>query len=134
MCVLHLLNPMCCMISNTWNETEIMKRTLTTYPSILMRRLFQFCSEFTFADASNLDHCIKYLNQSLVTFGFPGGLDLVSNNPVSFPFSLHVHLWKSSEQSWSRFAYISLFFHYVRHENEVNKCWVWISYVLFSLM
>lgn len=39
--------------------------------------------EFAFADVTNLDHCIKYLNQSLVTFGFPAALDLVSNNPAS---------------------------------------------------
>ncbi|MCO5552181.1 hypothetical protein L7F22_005692 [Adiantum nelumboides] len=39
--------------------------------------------DITFADANNLDHCIKYLNQSLVTFGFPAALDLLSNNPVA---------------------------------------------------
>uniref|UniRef100_A0A7I4AAC6 Uncharacterized protein n=1 Tax=Physcomitrium patens TaxID=3218 RepID=A0A7I4AAC6_PHYPA len=37
----------------------------------------------TFADIHNLDHCIKYLNQSLVTFGFPSGLDLYSSEPSS---------------------------------------------------
>lgn len=37
----------------------------------------------TFADVHNLDHCIKYLNQSLVTFGFPSGLNLYSSEPVS---------------------------------------------------
>lgn len=35
----------------------------------------------TFADIHNLDHCIKYLNQSLVTFGFPSGLNLYSSEP-----------------------------------------------------
>lgn len=37
----------------------------------------------TFADIHNLDHCIKYLNQSLVTFGFPSGLNLYSTEPAS---------------------------------------------------
>ncbi|KAK1317845.1 hypothetical protein QJS10_CPA05g01805 [Acorus calamus] len=36
-----------------------------------------------FADATNLDHCAKYLNQSLVTFGFPASLDLFACDPVS---------------------------------------------------
>ncbi|KAK1322645.1 hypothetical protein QJS10_CPA02g01487 [Acorus calamus] len=36
-----------------------------------------------FADATNLDHCAKYLNQSLVTFGFPASLDLFAGDPVS---------------------------------------------------
>eukprot|EP00250_Pteridium_aquilinum_P020912 c24989_g11_i1 orf=271-1578(+) len=39
--------------------------------------------DIAFADVNNLDHCIKYLNQSLVTFGFPAALDLISNNPAS---------------------------------------------------
>ncbi|XP_054795061.1 uncharacterized protein LOC129300515, partial [Prosopis cineraria] len=39
--------------------------------------------EYTFADAGNLEHCAKYLNQSLVTFGFPASLDLFANDPVS---------------------------------------------------
>lgn len=43
-----------------------------------------FCSEDVFADVHNLDHCIKYLNQSLVTFGFPSGLNLYSSDPVRF--------------------------------------------------
>jgi hypothetical protein len=36
----------------------------------------------TFADAANLDHCAKYLNQTLVTFGFPASLDLFATDPV----------------------------------------------------
>jgi X breakpoint 2-interacting protein len=36
-----------------------------------------------FADINNLDHCIKYLNQSLFTFGFPSALDLYSSEPAS---------------------------------------------------
>ncbi|XP_071725400.1 uncharacterized protein [Rutidosis leptorrhynchoides] len=40
-------------------------------------------SEHTFADTGNLDHCIKYLNQTLVTFGFPASLDLFATDPVS---------------------------------------------------
>ncbi|KAB2625928.1 afadin- and alpha-actinin-binding protein [Pyrus ussuriensis x Pyrus communis] len=39
--------------------------------------------EFGFADVGNLEHCIKYLNQTLVTFGFPASLDLFANDPVS---------------------------------------------------
>ena len=37
-----------------------------------------------FADVGNLDHCAKYLNQKLVTYGFPASLDLFANDPVSF--------------------------------------------------
>ncbi|KZV14515.1 Afadin- and alpha-actinin-binding protein [Dorcoceras hygrometricum] len=40
-------------------------------------------SEYAFADISNLEHCAKYLNQTLVTFGFPASLDLFANDPVS---------------------------------------------------
>ncbi|KAM7469288.1 hypothetical protein LguiA_007471 [Lonicera macranthoides] len=40
-------------------------------------------SEYTFADVGNLEHCAKYLNQTLVTFGFPASLDLFANDPVS---------------------------------------------------
>lgn len=36
----------------------------------------------TFADAGNLEHCAKYLNQTLVTFGFPASLDLFATDPV----------------------------------------------------
>ncbi|KAK4769121.1 hypothetical protein SAY86_027271 [Trapa natans] len=39
--------------------------------------------EYTFADARNLEHCAKYLNQTLVTFGFQASLDLFANDPVS---------------------------------------------------
>ncbi|PON79569.1 Afadin/alpha-actinin-binding [Trema orientale] len=39
--------------------------------------------EYTFADVGNLEHCVKYLNQTLVTFGFPASLDLFANDPVS---------------------------------------------------
>lgn len=45
--------------------------------------LYEFdYSEHTFADVGNLDHCIKYLNQTLVTFGFPASLDLFATDPV----------------------------------------------------
>ncbi|XP_010452070.1 PREDICTED: afadin- and alpha-actinin-binding protein-like [Camelina sativa] len=37
----------------------------------------------TFANVDNLEHCTKYLNQTMVTFGFPASLDLFSNDPVS---------------------------------------------------
>ncbi|XP_030955134.1 uncharacterized protein LOC126715821 isoform X1 [Quercus robur] len=39
--------------------------------------------EHAFADVGNLDHCAKYLNQTLVTYGFPASLDLFANDPVS---------------------------------------------------
>ncbi|KAF5725932.1 Afadin- and alpha-actinin-binding protein isoform 3 [Tripterygium wilfordii] len=39
--------------------------------------------DYTFAEAGNLEHCAKYLNQTLVTFGFPASLDLFANDPVS---------------------------------------------------
>ncbi|XP_075652096.1 uncharacterized protein LOC142622500 isoform X2 [Castanea sativa] len=39
--------------------------------------------EYAFADVGNLDHCSKYLNQTLVTYGFPASLDLFANDPVS---------------------------------------------------
>lgn len=39
--------------------------------------------EYNFADIGNLEHCSKYLNQTLVTFGFPASLDLFSVDPVS---------------------------------------------------
>lgn len=45
---------------------------------------FVVCREYTFADAGNLEHCAKYLNQTLVTFGFPASLDLLANDPVRF--------------------------------------------------
>ncbi|XP_074269211.1 uncharacterized protein LOC141592437 [Silene latifolia] len=40
-------------------------------------------SELNFADVDNLEHCIKYLNQTLVTFGFSASLDLFATDPVS---------------------------------------------------
>ncbi|KAL3696749.1 hypothetical protein R1sor_010825 [Riccia sorocarpa] len=36
-----------------------------------------------FADVNNLEHCIKYLNQTLTTYGFPSTLHLNSNDPAS---------------------------------------------------
>ncbi|KAI3902600.1 hypothetical protein MKW92_003181 [Papaver armeniacum] len=39
--------------------------------------------EYAFANTENLDHCAKYLNQTLVTFGFPASLDLFANDPIS---------------------------------------------------
>lgn len=40
--------------------------------------------EYAFADVGNLEHCTKYLNQTLVTYGFPASLDLFANDPVRF--------------------------------------------------
>ncbi|XP_057981432.1 uncharacterized protein LOC131166851 isoform X2 [Malania oleifera] len=39
--------------------------------------------DYAFADAGNLEHCAKYLNQTLVNFGFPASLDLFASDPVS---------------------------------------------------
>ncbi|XP_052199447.1 uncharacterized protein LOC127806287 isoform X1 [Diospyros lotus] len=39
--------------------------------------------DYSFADVGNLEHCTKYLNQTLVTFGFPASLDLFADDPVS---------------------------------------------------
>ncbi|GKV00461.1 hypothetical protein SLEP1_g13145 [Rubroshorea leprosula] len=39
--------------------------------------------DYTFADAGNLEQCSKYLNQTLITFGFPASLDLFASDPVS---------------------------------------------------
>lgn len=44
--------------------------------------LVVFLRECAFADAGNLEHCAKYLNQTLVTFGFPASLDLFAGDPV----------------------------------------------------
>lgn len=43
--------------------------------------------EHSFADVDNLEHCVKYLNQSLVTYGFSASLDLFATDPVRL-FSL----------------------------------------------
>lgn len=57
--------------------------------TLLISRVFDFVlacfREYAFADVGNLDHCAKYLNQTLVTYGFPASLDLFANDPVSFP-------------------------------------------------
>lgn len=50
------------------------------YWYLLLR--FVFSSEYNFADVNNLEHCAKYLNQTLVTFGFPASLDLFAHDPV----------------------------------------------------
>jgi hypothetical protein len=50
--------------------------------SLFLTTLLFYFREHTFADVSNLEHCAKYLNQSLVTFGFPASLDLFANDPV----------------------------------------------------
>ncbi|CAL0307817.1 unnamed protein product [Lupinus luteus] len=39
--------------------------------------------EYTFSDMGNLEHCAKFLNQSLMTFGFPSSLDLFANDHVN---------------------------------------------------
>ncbi|XP_024538063.1 afadin- and alpha-actinin-binding protein [Selaginella moellendorffii] len=36
-----------------------------------------------FATVHNLEHCVKYINQSLVAYGFPAPLELGSQNPVA---------------------------------------------------
>ncbi|VVA99535.1 unnamed protein product [Arabis nemorensis] len=44
---------------------------------------FSPIGDHSFADVDNLDHCVKYLNQSLVTYGFSASLDLFATDPVS---------------------------------------------------
>ncbi|KAG6644158.1 hypothetical protein CIPAW_08G036000 [Carya illinoinensis] len=39
--------------------------------------------KYAFADVGNLEHYAKYLNRTLVTYGFPASLDLFANDPVS---------------------------------------------------
>lgn len=39
--------------------------------------------ENAFANTENLEHCVKYLNHTLVTFGFPASLDFFATDPVS---------------------------------------------------
>ncbi|KAI9191145.1 hypothetical protein LWI28_004224 [Acer negundo] len=57
--------------------------TDTDFDPRLPTQSSSFIGEYAFADVGNLDHCAKYLNQTLVTFGFPASLDLFNNDPVS---------------------------------------------------
>lgn len=57
----------------------------------MARALIFDLSDYAFADVGNLEHCIKYLNQTLVTFGFPASLDLFANDPVSFAWFCCFH-------------------------------------------
>ena len=50
-----------------------------------------------FANAGNLEHCARYLNQTLVTFGFPASLDLFATDPVS-----SASLWQPPPDDASR--------------------------------
>ncbi|XP_051151355.1 uncharacterized protein LOC127265551 [Andrographis paniculata] len=58
-------------------ETEADPRRLSISPTTLGT------SEYAFANLDNLEHCVKYLNNTLVTFGFTASLDLFANDPVS---------------------------------------------------
>nr|CAB3482557.1 unnamed protein product [Digitaria exilis] len=50
----------------------------------MVARPVRSCSDGgAFANAGNLEHCARYLNQTLVTFGFPASLDLFATDPVS---------------------------------------------------
>ncbi|XP_021723410.1 afadin- and alpha-actinin-binding protein-like isoform X2 [Chenopodium quinoa] len=57
--------------------------TDSAFPSSPSSGFVMSSSEMSFADVNNLEHCIKYLNQTLVTFGFSASLDLFANDPVS---------------------------------------------------
>ncbi|XP_021724940.1 afadin- and alpha-actinin-binding protein-like isoform X4 [Chenopodium quinoa] len=57
--------------------------TDSVFPSSPSLGFAMSSSEMNFADVNNLEHCIKYLNQTLVTFGFSASLDLFANDPVS---------------------------------------------------
>ncbi|KAL3623890.1 hypothetical protein CASFOL_032706 [Castilleja foliolosa] len=59
------------------NEIDSDLRRLSVSPTAIGM------GENAFADINNLEHCTKYLNQTLVTFGFRASLDLFSNDPVS---------------------------------------------------
>nr|CAB3480502.1 unnamed protein product [Digitaria exilis] len=49
-----------------------------------------------FANAGNLEHCARYLNQTLVTFGFPASLDLFATDPVRYASLSQPHLAAAS--------------------------------------
>ncbi|CAH9147979.1 unnamed protein product [Cuscuta epithymum] len=61
-------------------ETDLDLRRSSLQPSNLGGAI---SNEYSFADVNNLEHCAKYLNQTLVTFGFPASLDLFANDPIS---------------------------------------------------
>jgi hypothetical protein len=63
-----------------------------------------------FANAGNLEHCARYLNQTLVTFGFPASLDLFATDPVpssslSRPGSPLLHVYAFISVAGGLFAY-----------------------------
>ncbi|KAL6525485.1 hypothetical protein OROHE_015792 [Orobanche hederae] len=62
-------------MSPTENDSDL--RRSSTNPATLGM------SEYAFANLNNLEHCAKYLNNTLVTSGFPASLDLFANDPVS---------------------------------------------------
>ncbi|KAL6523378.1 hypothetical protein OROGR_016981 [Orobanche gracilis] len=62
-------------MSPTENDSDL-RRSSTNPPTLGM-------SEYAFANLNNLEHCAKYLNNTLVTSGFPASLDLFANDPVS---------------------------------------------------
>lgn len=45
--------------------------------------ILSFCRNTIFANVYNLNQCIIYLNQALVTLGFAAKLDLLSTKPMS---------------------------------------------------
>ncbi|KAL6555235.1 hypothetical protein OROGR_006493 [Orobanche gracilis] len=60
-------------MSPTENDSDL--RRLSINPATLGM------SEYAFANINNLEHCAKYLNNTLVTSGFPASLDLFANDP-----------------------------------------------------
>ncbi|MFS7979485.1 hypothetical protein Hanom_Chr10g00927841 [Helianthus anomalus] len=72
-----------------WREVQF-DRLCTFSLRVGVSNLFEFCkicsvrlcSEYTFAAMDNLDHCTKYLNQTLVTFGFPASLDFFATDLI----------------------------------------------------
>lgn len=56
--------------------------------------------DYTFANVDNLEHCTKYLNQTMVTFGFPASLDLFSNDPVGFFFIIIIDSRRNHDIVW----------------------------------
>ena len=63
--------------------------SVSDFVSMVFLRVKTPCRELIFADTGNLDHCAKYLNQTLVTFGFSASLDIFATDPVgSTPLGL----------------------------------------------
>ncbi|XP_023522429.1 uncharacterized protein LOC111786362 [Cucurbita pepo subsp. pepo] len=79
----HLIRPSSNSSSSSSFNVPTMAATKTDFDLSPSPQSIYSVGDYTFADVTNLDHCAKYLNQTLITFGFPASLDLFSNDPVS---------------------------------------------------